>query len=75
MIDFLQDLKHGLSMPGRMPGLTAAARLTLALGIGANMAIFKVLDVDPLLGRTFADGESSRGAGTSSAWCQARECF
>jgi predicted permease len=39
-----RDLKYSLRMLARTPGFTAVAVLTLALGIGANTAIFTLLD-------------------------------
>src|SRR5271156_4181375 len=42
MHTLLQNLRFSLRMLARNPGLTATVLLTLALGIGANTAIFTV---------------------------------
>src|SRR6266545_8242573 len=44
MESFIQDLRFGVRMLLKNPGFTLIAALTLSLGIGANTAIFSVVD-------------------------------
>jgi hypothetical protein len=71
--DLLHDLRYVLRGMGHNPGFTLAAVLTLALGMGANTAIFSLIDVvllrslpvrDPG-GLYFLDNAGARGAAGS----------
>jgi putative ABC transport system permease protein len=66
--DWVRDLRHGVLVLRRAPGFTAAALVTLALGIGATSAIFSVVRtvmLEPLPyhepDRIVAVWETSRG--------------
>jgi putative ABC transport system permease protein len=77
----LQDIRHSLRLFGRAPGFTAVAIVTLALGIGANTAIFGALKSVLLDALPYADAsrlmhlDGPLSAGTIAEMAQRQRSF
>ena len=76
MRDFLQSLTHAIRVLRRNPGFTLSALAVLTLGIGANTAIFSVVNAVLLKPLPFPDSDSIVTVnhvppGRSISWIQA----
>jgi macrolide transport system ATP-binding/permease protein len=69
-VGLAQDLRYALRQLGKTPGFTATALLTLALGIGANAAIFTLVNSVLLQNLPVADPKMLVRFGNENECCE-----